>query len=210
MKLLYIGIAQPQVVWCRSKLSSLAELRGKKVRVFNKTMVDFLEGVGAAGVSMPFPEVVPALQRGVIDCAITGTLSGNTGGWGEVTSSQLLVPMGWAVRFSAFNLNSWNRYDPKVRDFLMEQFRAFEDKVWETMAEATRDAQNCNVGKEPCKLGKMAHLEVFELSDQDRAEYKRLVESDVLRKWADRCGVDCAKEWNATVGKALGFEAPVK
>jgi hypothetical protein len=30
---------------------------------------------------MPFAEVVPALQRGVVDCAVTGTLSGNTAGW---------------------------------------------------------------------------------------------------------------------------------
>ena len=53
-KLLYIGIAQQQVFWCRSPIASLADFRGKKVRVFSKTMIDFLNGVGATGTAWPF------------------------------------------------------------------------------------------------------------------------------------------------------------
>jgi hypothetical protein len=30
----------------------------------------------------------------------------------------------------------------------------------------------------------------------------------VLAGWAKRCGAECAKEWNETVGKALGLKAP--
>ena len=206
-KLLYIGIAQQQVFWCRVPIAGLADLKGKKVRVFNKTMVDFLEGVGATGVSMAFPEVIPSLQRGVIDCGVTGTLSGNTAGWGEVTTHQYPMSLGWAVRFTAVNVNSWKRFDPKVRDFFVDQFKRFEDKEWATMAEAAADAENCNSGKQPCKLGKMAKLIIVPIKDSDKAEHKRLVESAVLATWAKRCGSECTTEWNATVGKALGLEA---
>ena len=206
-KLLYIGIAQQQVFWCRVPIAGLADLKGKKVRVFNKTMVDFLEGVGATGVSMAFPEVIPSLQRGVIDCAVTGTLSGNTGGWGEVTTHQYPMSLGWAVRFTAVNINSWKRFDPKVQEFFVDQFKKFEDKEWATMAEAAADAENCNTSKQPCKFDKMAKLTIVPIKDSDKAEHKRLVESAVLATWAKRCGADCTKEWNATVGKALGLEA---
>lgn len=206
-KLLYLGIAQQQVFWCRGPVTKLADLKGKKVRVFNKTMIDFLNGVGATGVSMPFPEVVPALERGVIDCGVTGTLSGNTGGWGEVTTHQYPASLGWAVRFTAVNLTTWKRFDQRVRDFFVDQFAKFEDKVWATMAEASEDAQNCNVGKQPCRMGKLNKLNVAAISQADAAEYKRLVEGSVLSGWAKRCGADCTKEWNATVGKALGLVA---
>jgi len=206
-KLLYLGIAQQQVFWCRVPITSLADLKGKKVRVFNKTMVDFLEGVGATGVSMAFPEVVPSLQRGVIDCAVTGTLSGNTGGWGEVTTHQYPMSLGWAVRFTAVNLNSWKRFDPKVQDFFVDQFKKFEDKEWATMAEAAADAENCNTGKQPCKYGKMAKLTIVPVKQEDMSEHKRLVEGAVLSTWAKRCGANCTKEWNDTVGKALGLVA---
>ena len=207
-KLLYIGVAQQQVFWCRSPLTGLADLRGRKIRVFNKTMVDFLEGIGATSVSMAFPEVVPSLQRGVIDCGVTGTLSGNTGGWGEVTTHQYPMPMGWAIRFAAINLNTWRKLDPRVQTFLTEQFKAFEDKVWMTMADASADADNCNTGK-ACKFGKTANLAIVPVRQQDEAEHKRLVETAVLANWARRCGDACARTWNDTVGKTLGYKAPV-
>jgi len=38
--------------------------------------------------------------------------------------------------------------------------------------------------------------------------HKKLVEGEVLSGWAKRCGAECAKEWNETVGKALGLDAP--
>jgi TRAP-type C4-dicarboxylate transport system substrate-binding protein len=206
-KLLYLGIAQQQVFWCRTPVNSLADLKGKKVRVYNKTIVDFLDGVGATGVSIPFPEVVPSLQTGVIDCGVTGTLNGNTAGWGEVTTHQYLASLGWGVRFTAINLDTWKRLDPKVQDFLVEQYKQYEDKVWATMAEAASDADRCNSGQEPCKFGKPAHLTLVKVADADLPEIKRITTDSVLKNWAARCGTACAEEWNNTVGKALGLTA---
>src|SRR5881409_1575959 len=74
-KFLAFGGNPPQVFWCRGNLNGLADLKGKKVRVFNVTMRDFLAGVGATAISMPFAEVVPALSAGVVDCGVTGSLS---------------------------------------------------------------------------------------------------------------------------------------
>jgi TRAP-type C4-dicarboxylate transport system substrate-binding protein len=90
-KLLAFGGNTPQVFWCRTPVNGLDDLKGKKVRVFNNTMRDFLGGLGATSVSMAFAEVVPALNNGVVDCGVTGSLSGNTAGWPEVTKS--LYPM---------------------------------------------------------------------------------------------------------------------
>jgi TRAP-type C4-dicarboxylate transport system substrate-binding protein len=93
-KLLAFGANPPQIFWCRNVIGGLDDLKGKKVRVFNNTMRDFLGGVGATAVSMAFAEVVPALNNGVVDCAVTGSLSGNTAGWPEVAKS--VYPMRWA------------------------------------------------------------------------------------------------------------------
>ena len=43
-KLLFLSVAQPQIFWCRVSITGLVDLQGKKVRVFNKTMVDFSRG----------------------------------------------------------------------------------------------------------------------------------------------------------------------
>ena len=50
VKLLAFGGNTPQVFWCRDVVSGLAGLKGKKIRVFNNTMRDFLAGVGASEI----------------------------------------------------------------------------------------------------------------------------------------------------------------
>src|SRR5947208_8290500 len=110
-KLLAFGGNTPQVFWCREVVSGLDSCRGKKIRVFNNTMRDFLGGLGATSVSMAFAEVVPALNNAVVDCAVTGSLSGNTAGWAEVSKSLYSVSLCWSVNVLAVNLSTWNRLD---------------------------------------------------------------------------------------------------
>jgi TRAP-type transport system periplasmic protein len=207
-KLLAFGGNTPQVFWCRQPISGLDDLKGKKIRVFNNTMRDFLAGLGATAVSLAFAEVVPALNNGVVDCGVTGSLSGNTAGWPEVTKSLYSMSVGWSINILAVNLNSWNRLDPKVQGFLLEQIKAYENKMWDTLKKATAEADNCNTGKQPCTLGKLANIQLVGVKPAEVEAHKKLVEGAVLAAWAKRCGAECAKEWNETVGKVLGLNAP--
>ena len=207
-KLLAFGGNTPQVFWCKDVISGLDGFKGKKVRVFNNTMRDFLSGVGATAVSMAFAEVVPALNNGVVDCAVTGSLSGNTAGWPEVTKSIYPMSLGWSINVLAVNLNTWNRLDNKTQGFLTEQFKAYENKMWETIKTTTAEADNCNTGKQPCTMGKLAKTTIVAVKPEEAETHKKLVEGAVLAGWAKRCGAECAKEWNDTVGKALNLKAP--
>jgi len=208
-KLLAFGGNPPQVFWCRTVLGGLADLKGKKVRVFNNTMRDFLSGVGATAVSMAFAEVVPALNNGVVDCGVTGSLSGNTAGWAEVTKSLYPMSLGWSINIVATNLDRWNRLDKRVQGFMLAQLKAYENKMWETLKKAAAEADNCNTGKQPCTMGKLAKITIVPVKPAEAEQHKKLVESAVLAGWAKRCGAECANEWNNTVGKALGLKAPV-
>jgi len=69
------------------------------------------------------------------------------------------------------------------------------------------DAANCNVGKQPCKDGKLASMIMVPVAAADHVRFKKLVQDTVLKGWLKRAGADVAKEWNSTVGKALGMEA---
>jgi len=207
-KLLAFGGNTPQVFWCRDVISGLDSFKGKKIRVFNNTMRDFLAGVGATAVSMAFAEVVPALSAGVVDCGVTGSLSGNTAGWPEVTKSLYPMSLGWSINVMAVNLASWNRLDKRVQNFLLEQVQAYENKMWTTLKKATAEADNCNTGRQPCTMGKLAHITIVPVKPAEAETHKKLVEGAVLAGWAKRCGGECAAEWNNTVGKTLGLRAP--
>jgi TRAP-type C4-dicarboxylate transport system substrate-binding protein len=208
-KLMALGTNPPQVFWCREPIGGLDDLAGKKIRVFNKTMADFINAVGGTTISMPFAEVVPALQRGVVDCAVTGTLSGNTAGWPEVSSHLYPMYLGWSINYQGVNLDAWQGWPTDVQTFFTEQFDQFEDKMWDTAANAVADAENCNFGKEPCELGKMADMTLVPISDADKEKHKELMQDVVLVEWAKRCGRDCAAEWNDTVGQVVGLEIPL-
>jgi TRAP-type C4-dicarboxylate transport system substrate-binding protein len=204
-KLLTIVTSPPQVIWCKPEIAGLADLEGKKVRVFNKSMTEFLEGVGAEPVTINFAEVVPALERGVVDCAVTGSLTGNTAGWPEVTDYIYPLYMGWAIIVHVANLDSWNRLDPSVQTFLLEQHAAFEDKYWETMRQAIVEADNCNFGKASCEVGKPADMTLVPVTEQDQALRKQIIEDVVLKDWVARAGADAAGAWNETVGQVVGM-----
>jgi TRAP-type transport system periplasmic protein len=208
-KLLALGSNPPQVFWCREELSGLEDLQGRKIRVFNATMNDFIDAIGGTTVSMPFAEVVPALQRGVVDCAVTGSLSGNTAGWPEVSDYLYPMYMGWSINYQSANLDAWENWPEEVQQFLLEQFDQFEDRMWDTARKAAEDAERCNFGKEPCEMGNMAEMNLVPVNDEDKEKHKQLMQDVVLVEWGKRCGRDCAQEWNETVGQVVGLEIPL-
>ena len=91
------------------KWSNLDDLKGLKVRASGRMTAKFLEALGAEGVSVSFGEVPGALQKGVVDCAVTGAGSGYSAGWWEVSSHLLPIPLGgWDSVVTAINMDKWN------------------------------------------------------------------------------------------------------
>jgi TRAP-type C4-dicarboxylate transport system substrate-binding protein len=117
--------------------------------------------------------------------------------------------LGWSINYQGVNLDSWNNFPPEVQAFFTEQFEQFEDKMWDTAAKAVADAENCNFGKEPCELGKMASMTLVPISEADKQKHAQMMQDVVLVEWARRCGKECATEWNETVGQAVGLEIPL-
>ena len=115
---------------------------------------------------------------------------------------------GWSINVLAVNLTTWNRLEPRVQQFLLEQVKAYEDKMWQTLKAADAQADNCNFNKPPCTMGRLANMTLVPVKPEEAAVHKRLVETAVLANWAKRCGAACAREWNDTVGKTLGLTAP--
>ena len=205
-----LGVAPlpSQVFWCRDELTGLADLEGRKIRVFNATLSDFVAGVGGTTVTMPFVEVIPALQQGVADCAVTGTSSGNSAKWTEVTDYLFPMNVGWSMVFWAANKDLWDSMTPEQQTLLTEQYDALAEEAWQVQIAQDNDAVGCSTGGE-CELGVPAEMTLVEVSDEDKALRETIVAENVLPAWAARCGADCVTEWNETVGAALGIEAPL-
>ena len=208
--LLMVWPSPPQVLFCKGEISGVADLAGKKIRTFNQTLADFVEAVGGTPVGLSFAEVVPALQAGTADCGVTGSGSGNSAKWWEVTDHLYPLVLGWAPWFSAVNADSWNQLDEPTRAFLTEQFAALEDEMWAHVAEVSQEAVNCNTGIGECTTGLKANMKLVDVTDADREMLAGMVTETILPRWAERCGEACVAAWNETVGKVLGLEAEVR
>ncbi len=206
-----------QVFWCATPIGGLKDLTGKKVRVFSATTANFVEAIGAIPVTMSFSEVVPALQRNVIDCALTGANSGNIAKWTDVATHMYPVVVGWGINFIVANAKSWQALDPAVRDFLSEQVQT--DMVaegWKMAENATQHGIWCSTGDDRCDVNATApkklekrDLTLVPVTEEDKQTLKNLIAKSQLPEFAERCGAACTKGWNETVGKIVNVTAPV-
>lgn len=196
-----------QQIWCAKPVEKLADLKGLKVRVYGSSLGDFIQGVGGVPVTIAFGEVVPALQKGVADCGITGTLPAYDAKWREVVTHIYMSGLGWAPSFVAINQKRWEGLDKPTQAFLTEQFADFEAKAWAGMKENDQQGINCNTGSGPCRFGDPGKMKLVKPSAEDMKLQKAVVEKNVLSAWAKRCGEACVKEWNETIGKTVGLTA---
>ncbi len=198
-----------QMFYCNSPIKGLADIKGRKVRVQGTSQGDLVEALGATGVTIPFAEVVPALQRGTVDCGITGTMPAYKAGWHEVTSHVLKLPVGFSVSFTLASLATWGKLDDKTKSFIEEQVKSQTEQWWKTIIDEDTMGLNCTTGTGECAVGKPGKLVKVEPGAADAAILETAMKDVVLKRWAKRCGSDasCISNWNDTIGKVVGLAA---
>ena len=162
VKVLGFSSYPAQVLFCNATINGLADIKGKKVRTSSRTQAEFVEALGGSSVTMSFGEVVPALQNGVVDCAITGSMSGYSAKWYEVSTHLNAMPINWNQQIHAANKAYWNKLDPKVQDFLQKNLNIMFGQIWEAAAKETQEGYDCNTGAAACTQpvkGKMKLVE---------------------------------------------------
>ena len=196
----------PQVVFCNAEISSLDDLAGKKVRGSGRMTTLFLEALGAEGVNVSFSEVPGALQKGVVDCAITGAGSGYSAGWWEVSTHLLPIPLGgWDSVVTAMNLDKWNSLSPEMQELISTQVATeFEAPAWATAQNALANDVACLTGNGECASGEARSMTLVEVSDADFEKARGVLVDKVLPDWAERAGGDWGTRWNESVGAVVG------
>lgn len=196
----------PQVVFCNAEISNLDDLKGLKVRASGRMTAKLLEALGAEGVNVSFSEVPGALQKGVVDCAVTGAGSGYSAGWWEVSTHLLPIPLGgWDSVVTAINLDKWNGMSDANKAVLTEQVASgFEAPAWASAQDALVNDIACLTGNGDCPSGDARSMTLVEVSDADFNRARDILTTEVLPEWAERAGGDWAQRWNDSVGKVVG------
>jgi len=211
-KFLAVFPIPPQVLYCNGDPRGFADLAGMKVRVYSAATTDFFNYVGAQPTAISFGEVYTALERGVVDCGLTGTNAALGAGWHEVTDTLINVPILYSFNFYAASLDAWDRFPSDVTDYLEYHFaNGIRKAVVDDVANTAVNDVACLTGSDACPDGWRggAKGSLFEVtrSPADSTLIANALVDVVLPGWIDRCGSDCKDIWNQTVAPIVGFTA---
>lgn len=200
---------QAQVLYCRDEIKGLADLKGRKVRTSGASQADFVGYFGGSGVNMAFGEVQQALQNGVLDCAITGTLGGYKAKWYDGAKYLYALPINWAASLSAMNLTTWNKLDSATQKIVLQEYRKLEKAVYDQNIRENDMGLACNTGGQ-CPEGPPAKMTLVQPTPADLELRRKALLEHVLPRWAARCGAECVKDWNQSVGKVVNLVAATR
>lgn len=131
-----------QVLWSRNKLNSFADINGAKIRVTSPQQAAFIRAFGGTPVTLGTPEVATALQRGVVDGAITCSTGGGSIWEDQLTHTYRLGP-NFFTSYILVNKQAFDKLSPALR----EKIRASARKVAQQTTEQLRDSEKTTTEK---------------------------------------------------------------
>lgn len=208
VKLLSVVPYPAQVLFSRVEIGGLDDLKGKKIRASGWTTSEFVTALGATGVTMSFSEVPQALQRGVVDCGITGSLSGYSAGWGEVSKYVYPLPVGgWDYTIGVISMNTWNKLSKEQQEKLQTLIKdKLETPGWAVTEKETLEGVACLTGK-ACPHGDSLNLTEVPITEADRQKVQEVLVNSVLPALAEKVSPETINTWNDTIGKVVGIQS---
>ena len=198
-----------QVVFCKKAMLSLAALAGRRVRVSSATQADFVGALGGIPVLTEFSQIMSSMASNNTECAITGTLSGNTLGLDQVSTHVYTLPITWGLAIFAANRSAWDALPPGLKALLRQELPKLEATIWSASERDTVEGLACITGAASCNSARRGHMIEVRLSAQDERRRREIFASTVLPRWLQRCHARCAEVWNQTIGPVRAMLAPV-
>ena len=169
-----------QYFFTKKPLNTLPDFEGVKTRSHSTVISDLISTLGANPQTMAFADVYPALERGVLDGAVTCGSCGIGQKWSEVTDNLTgPIPGSWAQTFVTFNGTEWRSLPEDFQAILLD-----EGVLHTARAKASSLASDDASEGTLVELG-MTHA-LF--TDEMLTILKDAAQSSVVPKWAERAG----------------------
>jgi TRAP-type C4-dicarboxylate transport system substrate-binding protein len=189
-----------QLLYSNRPVTSLADVKGMKIRVFSPAMAQFVRALGGEPVSLAYAEVYTALERKTVDGAITCSRCGWDTKMYEVTKHLVDLHMGTAVStLFVVSKKTWDKLPQDIRQVLADVGNEFTERGWRLSREWATDGIEKNT-----KQGGMQYVMI----PKDRAPVLKLVQESVAPSWAKRAGPQAKDDWNRVLAPITGFRIP--
>jgi TRAP-type C4-dicarboxylate transport system substrate-binding protein len=196
-----------QVIFCSRAFGGLSDLAGRRVRTSSVGQSELIQALGGTPVVTPFAEIVSAFRTGVVECAVTGTLSGHAIGLYDVTTHVHAMALSWGLSVFGANSTAWAALPKDIQDSMRAGVAELEAEIWEAADRETGEGLACNAGLPMCSQPRRGNMTVVPVTPADDERRRRLLTEVVLPRWVGRCGPDCVDAWNTYLAPTFSIRA---
>ncbi len=182
-KTLYTSVWPFSGIYTQRPVASVEELKGLKMRVYDGTGLDFGNATGIAARKMPFSEVYPAMQAGLLDSMYTSSVSGVDAKSWEILKYFIPINIVGPVNMINVNRDAWNKIPENLRAKVLEIAGQMEDEMWNLAGEMDRTST---------KVLEEKGMQINTVSKAFRSQLDALGVK-LRAQWAEKAGADAQK-----------------
>lgn len=168
----------PQNLWVNKPVKGIDDLKGMKVRAWNPEQVEMMRALGGSAVSITSAEVVPALERRIIDGAITSALSASDWRAYEIVKTGYMLNMTMGHQVLMVNAAELAKLPAEVRQTFLAKSAEWAPKYRKMSEDGDQAA------RENLRLNKVT---LVEPTAADRGKAQQLLRAS-WEQWAQKHG----------------------
>jgi TRAP-type C4-dicarboxylate transport system substrate-binding protein len=185
---------EPASFWfADANVHTIADVKGKRIRVYNPEIQALAESMGAIPVSLGYQDVYPALQRNTLDAVITGVGSIRGAKWDEVLNSGIRAEFQYARSHVLINEDKWAELSAEQQKVLTEVMTELTTHMADYVPEAANTKYNELVA---------GGMKIEKISQDDYATLRQGAKDTIWPGWKTRVGAG-AEELLADVLSAV-------
>ncbi len=120
----------PVGIWSKKKISSAAEMKGLKIRTYDKNGTITLKNIGAAAIQMSWADVVPALSTNTIEAVLTSEEGGLSAKFPEYLNHFHYVNFTMGTNMVHINKDVFDALPEDLQKVVLDTAREVEDELW--------------------------------------------------------------------------------
>ena len=190
---LYTSVWPFSGIYTQRPITSEADLKGLKMRVYDGTGLAFGDATGIAARKMPFSEVYPAMKAGLLDSMYTSSVSGVDAKAWEVLKYFTPINIVGPVNMINVNLGVWNQLPKNIQETVLEIAAQMEDEMWDLAGDMDRKSRATlkENGMTLTPVSKTFRAELNAIGDKLRSEWVKKAGSDaqnILKEYSKIVG----------------------
>ena len=137
-KFLYAAPWPPSGLVTKKPVKSSKDLKGLKIRTYDKNGANFLRILGANAISMPWGDVYSALRTNMLQGVLTSAESTKNGKFWEVLKYFTDIHYAYPLNMVTINLDYWKALSKKQQSAMLKAASEVEKSQWKYSEDITK------------------------------------------------------------------------